>query len=201
MSTLSDRIDVAYSKLGLRESFIAAVMTRVKREISDRVPTAGTNGTWVRFNPAFCDPLTDEELFGLVLHESVHVVLMHMWRRESRDPSLWNYANDALINAYIRSRGWQLPKGGVNVHWVRESMSSEEVYAKLKENPPPPRKGSGSGDGDDDGKPDGYGDPCLGSEDMETFGDVWHMMQEAVKLPPLQEEDFSPSDYPLGEQE
>jgi hypothetical protein len=25
---------------------------------------------------------------------------------------------------------------------------------------------------------------------METFGDVWHMMQEAVKLPPLQEEDF-----------
>jgi hypothetical protein len=52
-----------------------------------------------------------------------------------------------------------------------------------------------------DGKPDGYGDPCLGSEDMETFGDVWHMMQEAVKLPPLQEEDFALSDYPLGEQD
>jgi len=136
MSNLSDRIDVAYSKLGLRESFIAAVMTRVKREVSDKVSTAGTNGTWVRFNPAFCDPLNDEELFGLVLHEACHVVMMHMWRREGRDPSLWNYANDALINAYIRSRGWQLPKGGVDLRWVRESMSSEEVYAKLKENPP-----------------------------------------------------------------
>jgi predicted metal-dependent peptidase len=165
MTTLSDRIDLAYSKLGLRESFIAAVMTRVKREISDKVSTAGTNGAWVRFNPAFCDPLTDEELFGLVLHEAVHVVLMHMWRRESRDPSLWNYANDALINAYIRSRGWQLPKGGVNVGWVRESMSSEEVYAKLKENPPPPQggKGSGDGDGDEESQPnaggfDGKGD-------------------------------------------
>lgn len=45
-----------------------------------------------------------------------------------------------------------------------------------------------------DGKPDGYGAPCLGSEDMETFGDVWHMMQEAVKLPPLQEEDFPPQE-------
>ena len=174
MNTLSDRIDVAYSKLGLRESFIAAVMTRVKREISDRVPTAGTNGTWVRFNPAFCDPLTDEELFGLVLHESVHVVLMHMWRRESRDPSLWNYANDALINAYIRSRGWQLPKGGVNVHWVRESMSSEEVYAKLKENPPPPRKGSGSGDGDDDGKPDAGG--------FDGKGDLEDAQDEATRV-------------------
>lgn len=42
----------------------------------------------------------------------------------------------------------------------------------------------------EDGKPKSFGAPCLGSEDMESFGDVWHMMQEAVKLPPLQEEDF-----------
>jgi hypothetical protein len=40
------------------------------------------------------------------------------------------------------------------------------------------------------GKPESYGEPCLGSEDMESFGDVWHMMQEAMTLPPLQEEDF-----------
>lgn len=41
------------------------------------------------------------------------------------------------------------------------------------------------------GKPDSYGNPCLGSEDMESLGDVWHMMQEAMTLPPLQEEDFN----------
>lgn len=133
MATLMDRLDLAYSKLGLREAFIAAVMTRVKREVSDKVSTAGTNGTWVRYNPAFCDPLTDEELFGLVLHESCHIVMMHMWRREGRDPRIWNYANDALINAYIKSRGWQLPKGGVHLGWVKEEHSSEYVYNKLKE--------------------------------------------------------------------
>lgn len=186
MSTLSDRIDLAYSKLGLRESFIAAVMTRVKREISDKVSTAGTNGTWVRFNPAFCDPLTDEELFGLVLHEAVHVVMMHMWRRDGRDPSLWNYANDALINAYIRSRGWQLPKGGVNLSWVRESMSSEEVYAKLKENPPPPMGGSGSGDGDGEGQPnaggfDGKGD-LEDAQDEATRVDMEATIVAAAKM-------------------
>jgi len=133
MATLMDRLDLAYSKLGLREAFIAAVMTRVKREVSDKVPTAGTNGTWVRYNPKFCEPLTDEELFGLVLHESCHIVMMHMWRREGRDPRIWNYANDALINAYIKSRGWQLPKGGVHLGWVREEHSSEYVYNKIKE--------------------------------------------------------------------
>jgi len=41
-----------------------------------------------------------------------------------------------------------------------------------------------------DGKPEGYGAPCTGSEDMESLRDVWHMMQEAMTLPPLQEEDF-----------
>ncbi len=43
---------------------------------------------------------------------------------------------------------------------------------------------------DMEGKPTGYGEPCLGSESMESFGDVWHWIQEAMKLPPLQEEDF-----------
>ena len=186
MSNLSDRIDVAYSKLGLRESFIAAVMTRVKREVSDKVSTAGTNGTWVRFNPAFCEPLTDEELFGLVLHEACHVVMMHMWRREGRDPSMWNYANDALINAYIRSRGWQLPKGGVDLRWVREHMSSEEVYAKLKENPPPPSSGSGSGDGKGDGTPnaggfDGKGD-LEDAQDEATRVDMEATIVAAAKM-------------------
>ena len=40
------------------------------------------------------------------------------------------------------------------------------------------------------GKPTGYGEPCIGSEDMESLRDVWFMMEEAMQLPPLQEEDF-----------
>jgi predicted metal-dependent peptidase len=128
-----ERIELAYTKLGLREPFIAAVMTRVKREVSDTVPTAATNGTWCRYNPEFCAKWSDEQLFGLVLHESCHVVLMHMWRREGRDASLWNLANDAIINAYIKARGYQLPDGGVHIGWVQETHSSEQVYEKLKQ--------------------------------------------------------------------
>lgn len=173
MSSTQDRIDLAYSKLGLREAFIAAVMTRVKREVSDKVSTAGTNGTWVRYNPDFVAKCSDEELFGLVLHESCHVVLMHMWRRESRDPRMWNYANDAIINAYVRSRGWQLPKGGVNLSWVKEEHSSEYVYAKLKEQQQQQQqsggKGSGSGDGDEED--DGMGGGFDGTGDLEDAQD------------------------------
>ena len=173
MSNLMDRIDLAYSKLGLREAFIAAVMTRVKREVSDKVSTAGTNGTWVRYNPKFCEPLTDEELFGLVLHEACHVVLMHMWRREGRDPRIWNYANDAIINAYIKSRGWQLPKGGVHLNWVKEEHSSEFVYNKLKEQQQQKQQGKGGGNGGDQGDDDqdGMGGGFDGTGDLEDAQD------------------------------
>lgn len=172
MATLMDRLDLAYSKLGLREAFIAAVMTRVKREVSDKVPTAGTNGTWVRYNPAFCDPLSDEELFGLVLHESCHIVMMHMWRREGRDPRIWNYANDALINAYIKSRGWQLPKGGVHLGWVREEHSSEYVYNKIREQQQEQQAKGGGGSGDEgDEADDGMGGGFDGTGDLEDAQD------------------------------
>lgn len=178
MATLMDRLDLAYSKLGLREAFIAAVMTRVKREVSDKVPTAGTNGTWVRYNPAFCDPLTDEELFGLVLHESCHIVMMHMWRREGRDMRLWNVANDALINAYIKSRGWQLPKGGVHLNWVKEEHSSEYVYNKLKEQQQQQQqksKGSGSGDGEPE-------DDGMGAGGFDGQGDLEDAQDDATRV-------------------
>jgi hypothetical protein len=42
----------------------------------------------------------------------------------------------------------------------------------------------------DGGKPTGFLDPCLGSEDMESFKEVWAMIGSAWDKPPLQEEDF-----------
>jgi len=41
-----------------------------------------------------------------------------------------------------------------------------------------------------DDTPYAYCDPSTGSESMETLKDVWYMVNEAITLPPLQEEDF-----------
>jgi len=43
---------------------------------------------------------------------------------------------------------------------------------------------------DKKGNPTGYGSPCTGSEDMKSLKRVFKMMKEAMKLPPLQEENF-----------
>ena len=156
-----NRLSVAYSKLSLREPFIAAVMTRIRREITDEVPTAATDGTRVIYNPDFMDKCSDEELFGLTLHESLHIILMHMWRRGERDPKLWNVANDAIINAYIRKRQYQLPEGGVDVGWVRDDMDSEYVYKRMKQDQDQKQQQSNS-DGDGDGSMPVDGCPFFG---------------------------------------
>jgi hypothetical protein len=44
---------------------------------------------------------------------------------------------------------------------------------------------------DDLGKLIGHAPACVGSEDMESLRDVWYMMEEAMKLPPLEEDDFT----------
>ena len=182
------RVQDSYAKLGIREPFIAAVMTKIRRELSDDVPTAATNGSYVKYNPDFVAEQTDAQLFGLTVHESLHVVLMHMWRRENRDPHLWNYANDAIINKYIRDRRYELPENGVSVPWVTDAMSSEEVYERLKKNPPPPPpqpqpqssddNGDGDGDGDSDGQ--GQGNPNYPKGGFGDSGDLIDADDEAT---------------------
>jgi predicted metal-dependent peptidase len=142
---LEQRLSTAYTKLSLREPFIAAAVLKLRREITDKVPTAATNGSVVKYNPTWCDTFGDEELFGLVFHESMHVVLLHMWRRNGRDPQLWNVANDALINKYAKDKGYQLPPGGVHIAWVTEDMDSEAVYERLKQDQKEQSKHGGGG--------------------------------------------------------
>lgn len=147
-----ERIDLAFSKMGIREPFIAAVMTKITKEVSTEVSTAATNGKWIKFNPEFIDGVDDQQMFGLALHEALHIVLMHVWRRGDRDPQIWNYANDAIINAYIRERGYKLPDGGVNESWVTDDMDSEYVYKQMKkdEEESGESKGAGGFDGQGD---------------------------------------------------
>lgn len=159
MESLESRLETSASKIGLRQPFIMAATGRLPRIVVDGNPamTACTNGEWLKFGRKWVEEYVkdDEELFGLDLHERLHVVLMHMWRREGRDPELWNYANDAIINANIRAMGYRLPEGGVHVDWVTPDMSSEDVYNRLLQEQPPQGNGGGDGDGDGAGTPGG----------------------------------------------
>lgn len=176
MSNLMDRISKAASRMTIREPFIASLFTKLPYRT---VPTgtAWTNGSEYVFAEEFCDPLTDEELFGLAIHETLHVVFMHMWRRNGRQHTIWNVANDAVINAMIRDMGYKLPKGGVEIPWVEADMDSEIVYNKLMQECKDQTGGSGkpapSGNKDDDGAGGGNGGQD-GEQHPEHGGGGWN---------------------------
>lgn len=206
METLERRLEGAFTRLGLLEPFIAAVVSRLPRTVvkdNPRIRTAGTDGAQLWFDETWCQKLNTQELFGLVVHEALHCVLMHPWRRESRNPTLWNIANDGVINAYILARGYKLPAGGVHLSWVTEDMDSEVAYERLRketQNAPKPQAqqsqgggqgqgddgsgGSGGGqgdDGDDDGDGRGPGHPKHGHGGFDGTGDLHDATTDATK--------------------
>lgn len=170
--SFEQRVDLAASKLGLREPFIAAVVATMPRIIvkDDKEFTASTNGTWMKFGEEWGAQWNDEQLFGLYMHEALHVILMHMWRRGDLDMGLWNTANDAIINRMIKNKGYQLPAGGVDIPWVKEDMDSDDVYKRLKDEADKQPKG-GKGKPDPNGGWDDKGD-LEDAPDEATKADV-----------------------------
>lgn len=160
---LIDRVSLTASKMTMREPFIAAVFTKLRRVFMPQ-GTAATDGTMVQFGVLWCSRLNDAELMFLCLHEAMHVVLMHSWRRGPRDPGKFNIAADALINLMLLRKGYTMPQGGVLEAWVTEQMSTEEVYAKLPDRPGNDSGASGNGQGGESGEQgDGSGEQGDGS--------------------------------------
>lgn len=153
---LEARLGLVAARMTIYEPFIGAVASKLPRRV---VPegTAWTDGTEIVFAKSFMDKQDDEQLFGLMLHEALHVVLMHMWRGEGLDHDTFNDATDGVINYYIRSKNYKLPHGGVEFPWITEKMDAEEVYARLmKGNDKKPKSGGGSS-GNEGGDEDGPG--------------------------------------------
>jgi len=59
---LMKRLSKAKTGLILEHPFIGSVAINMPFELDETISTAGTNGKRVRFNPAFIEKLTDEEL-------------------------------------------------------------------------------------------------------------------------------------------
>lgn len=117
--------------------------------------TACTDGINTEYGEAFISKLTDRQLMGLVLHESMHKAFMHMqtWRHlYDDDPVLANMACDYVINLPIRDRERHdgfvaLPPDGC-VDEKYRGLDAGQVFALLKQDKQN-GKSTGSGKGFD----------------------------------------------------
>jgi len=114
------------------------------------IRTAAVDGRNFYYNPCFIDALDDEELVFLVAHEVMHCVLRHLTRRGKRDPKIWNYAGDYIINyILVRDNVGRFPSVGGLYEESYGNRTTEDLYEELYQQAQ--QNGGGSGDGEGGG--------------------------------------------------
>ena len=127
---------VAKSVIQIKESneFFGALMLFADFKKSEEIPTAATDGKKVIINEDFFRSLTSSQQNGLLLHEVLHMALLHVPRRGAREPKRWNIAADYIVNdLIIRNSKFALPEGAIKSknreYWDK---SVEYIYEKIK---------------------------------------------------------------------
>lgn len=116
-------------------TFFTTVCFSLKHVWDEGIPTACTNGTEIRYNPQFFLQLDEQERVFLLIHESMHVALLHMLRLKDHKAEKWNIAADFVINGMLLERGFKMPKEGLHDPQYK-GMSVEQVYALLPDATP-----------------------------------------------------------------
>ncbi len=132
-----DRLITARVQLLLNNGFFGNLATRLQlQDASSWCPTAATDGRYFFYNKEFIDMLDDDELIFLMGHEVLHNVYDHMGRRGTRDPRLWNIANDYVVNMDLveNNIGKKITKVQICFDYKYQNMFSDEIYDDLFEN-------------------------------------------------------------------
>ena len=129
--TTETRISKAKTLLLLDFPWFGALSMRLKTAPDNSIDTFNVDGITMRYNTTFADTLTDAELQAVIAHEVMHCALLHIFRRNGRDPQMWNEAADYAINLELTKAGLKLPKGCL-LDTQYTGMSAETIYAKLK---------------------------------------------------------------------
>jgi predicted metal-dependent peptidase len=108
-------------------AFFSCVCFSLRHSWNVNIPTARASTLTIEYNPTFFIELSEPEREFLLLHETMHVALLHTLRLESRDPLRWNHAADYVINDCLIQAGMTMPEGGLHDAQYR-NMSTEEVF-------------------------------------------------------------------------
>ena len=131
-------------------AYLSGVLMIGNVEVTDRLPTAGTNGRDVFFNPDFIRRLSDAELRGLIYHEyGGHILYRHLsvfGHLHKEDAELANMACDYVVNQIIADLNvpdflWLPPNPlqddkyrGMDSQMVFNSLKAEQAQGKSAKN-------------------------------------------------------------------
>ena len=136
-----------------------SVMMMGESVVQEGIPTAYTDGENKKYGKEFMDGLTDEESRALIMHENLHVALMHIPRHKDlmkEDHTLANVSMDIVVNNIIDNLTdkslCKLPESAILDHKF-DGWSVREIYNELRKQNPQRQKSQkgGAGGGSESG--------------------------------------------------
>ena len=130
---LKEKITLCKWKLIKEFPFFGILALKFKYLVDEEIPTAGTNGSKIIFNPEFLEQLSLPELKWLIAHEIMHVSNGHIRRRDSRNATVFNLACDYAIHDILKqfeNSDFRMPSGKNEGLYDPKyaKMSAEEIY-------------------------------------------------------------------------
>ena len=134
---LDKELDKVKTKVFLTKNagFLGPLLCSVNFLWTEDIKTAQTNGISLYWNPHWFLKLPFDTRVSVLLHELWHIALLHMLRRGTRDPEIWNYACDICINNMLKSQGYTFEGTNPWIDSAYGTQSAEEVYDGLCQMP------------------------------------------------------------------
>lgn len=117
--------------LGKNASFLGPLMCSMNFAWVDDIETACTNGINLWWNPHFFLSMDPKTRVTILLHELWHPGFLHMIRRGDRDPEIWNYAADYVINNMLDDEGHKFGSFKPYLDHKYDGWTTEQVYDEL----------------------------------------------------------------------
>jgi len=129
-----ERVGNSRARLLLQQPFYGVLLSMMDFIPEGALPTMATDGAKVYYNPQFVMDLTEDEVYGVLLHEISHCIYMHCTpkRRLNRAHQRWNVACDYAINLEIKDMGYALP-GNLLLDNKYRDQNAEQIYDTLPE--------------------------------------------------------------------
>ncbi|MBQ8146633.1 MAG: hypothetical protein IJ039_07595 [Clostridia bacterium] len=144
LAQCSKRILKARMSLLANHGFYGLLLSHMIFAIDEKCETAATDGERIYFSPDFMQDLSDKELEFVLMHEVMHVALLHCQRTEDRHNLTFNIATDIVVNSNIMHslgddpKKITLSKYGEAMHIAPDGKegylyTAEEVYEMLNQ--------------------------------------------------------------------
>ena len=176
-------IEALKRKMLVKYPFFGSVVASIDYKENMGIPTAGTDGKTIYYNPEYLEGLGRDEQTFIFAHGVCHIAFNHILRSEGKDPELWNIATDGVINQFLKKDGLKLAPGGVDmaeaINYDAEQLYEKLLQEKQQKQQQQKQNGQGNSQNQDQNQSQSQSDSSSGesSQEQTQKGDSEHQSQ------------------------